>query len=118
MTAVVLVHHDDYADWVFDSHHLTQGRRFSKARESLLEFAHEAGIDVIEIASDLLPDRAALERDHDPTYVAQVMSHLSGDSSLRSLDSGFPRTRPTRNELTMNATVKQTASGSSTRSSP
>ena len=35
MTAVVLVHHDDYADWVFDSHHPTQGRRFTKARELL-----------------------------------------------------------------------------------
>ena len=33
MTAVVLVRHDDYADWVFDSHHPTQGRRFTKARE-------------------------------------------------------------------------------------
>ena len=31
MTAVVLVHRD-YADWVFDSHHPTQGRRFTKAR--------------------------------------------------------------------------------------
>lgn len=36
MTAVVLVHHDDYADWVFDSHHPTQGRRFTQARELLL----------------------------------------------------------------------------------
>ena len=33
MTSVVLIHHDDYADWVFDSHHLTKGRRFTKARE-------------------------------------------------------------------------------------
>ena len=60
MTAIVLVHHDDYADWVFDSHHPTQGRRFTKARELVLELADEAGIDVIEIVSDLLPDRAVL----------------------------------------------------------
>ena len=73
MTAVVLVHHDDYADWVFDSHHPTQGRRFTKARELLLEFADNAGVDVIEIASDLLPDRAVLETVHDPTYVSEVM---------------------------------------------
>jgi acetoin utilization protein AcuC len=73
MTAVVLVHHDDYADWVFDSHHPTQGRRFTEARELLLEFADNAGVDVIEIASDLLPDRAVLETVHDPTYVSEVM---------------------------------------------
>ena len=33
MTVVVLVYHDDYADWACDSHHPTQGRRFTKARE-------------------------------------------------------------------------------------
>ena len=60
MTAVVLVHHDDYADWVFDSHHPTQGRRFTKGRELLLELADEAGIDVIEIDSDLPFDRGPL----------------------------------------------------------
>ena len=57
MTAVVLVHHDDYAGWVFDSHHPTQGRRFTKARELLLGLADEARIDVTEIDSDLLPVR-------------------------------------------------------------
>ena len=41
MTSVVLVHHDDYADWVFDSHHPTQGRRFTKARELVLELHAE-----------------------------------------------------------------------------
>ena len=74
MTAVVLVHHDDYADWVFDSHHPTQGRRFAKARELLLELADDAGIDVIEIDSDLLPDRAVLETVHDPVYVDEVIA--------------------------------------------
>ena len=73
MTAVVLVHHDDYADWVFDSHHPTQGRRFTKARELLLELADEAGVEVIEIDSDLLPDRAVLESVHDPKYVDEVI---------------------------------------------
>lgn len=74
MTAVVLVHHDDYADWVFDSHHPTQGRRFTKARELLLELADEAGIDVIEIDSGLLPDLAVLETVHDPVYVDEVIA--------------------------------------------
>ena len=74
MTAVVLVHHDDYAGWVFDSHHPTQGRRFTKARELLLELADDDGIDVIEIDSDLLPDRAVLETVHDPVYVDEVIA--------------------------------------------
>ena len=73
MTAVVLVHHEDYADWVFDSHHPTQGRRFTKARELLLELADDAGIEVIEIDSGLLPDRAVLETAHDPVYVDEVI---------------------------------------------
>ncbi len=75
MTAVVLVHHDDYADWVFDSRHPTQGRRFTRARELLLDCAYEAGIEVIEIDSDLLPDRAVMETVHDPTYVDEVILH-------------------------------------------
>ena len=74
MTAIVLVHHDDYADWVFDSHHPTQGRRFTKAQELLLELAEEAGIEVFELDSDLLPDRAVLESVHDPAYVDQVIA--------------------------------------------
>lgn len=73
MTAIVLVHHDDYADWVFDSHHPTQGRRFTKAQELLLELAEEAGIEVFELDSDLLPDRAVLEAVHDPGYVDEVI---------------------------------------------
>ena len=75
MTAVVLVHHDDYAGWVFDSHHPTQGRRFTRAREFLLASADEAGIEVIEIPSDLMPNRAVLETVHDPGYVDEVIVH-------------------------------------------
>ncbi len=74
MTAVVLVHHDDYADWVFDSHHPTQGRRFIRVRERLLELGGAAGIEVIEVASDYLPDRGVLERVHDPVYVDEVIA--------------------------------------------
>ncbi len=37
--SLVLVHSDEYANWVFDAQHPTQGRRFMKARERLLELA-------------------------------------------------------------------------------
>lgn len=75
MTAVVLVHHDDYADWVFDSHHPTQGRRFMKSRELLLGNAVPAGVEVIEFASDYLPHREILEAVHEPEYVDEVITH-------------------------------------------
>jgi acetoin utilization protein AcuC len=89
MTAVVLVHHDDYADWVFDSHHPTQGRRFIKARELLLEFAGAAGMEVIEVASDYLPDRGVLELVHDPVYVeAVIVGGRSGEWAGERPDLG------------------------------
>ena len=52
---IVLVHSDEYANWVFDSHHPTQGRRFVLAREMLFEQAAELGLKVEERDSDYLP---------------------------------------------------------------
>ena len=37
--SIYLVHSDRYKEWVFDSNHPTQGRRFTNARELLLESA-------------------------------------------------------------------------------
>jgi len=89
MTAVVLVHHDDYADWVFDSHHPTQGRRFIRARERLLELGGAAGIEIFEVASDYLPDRELLELVHDSMYVDEVIGQgLSGEWPGERADLG------------------------------
>lgn len=71
--SIVLVHSDEYANWVFDAQHPTQGRRFMMARERLLELAPEAGVTVREIESDLLPGPATLELVHGPGYVHSVI---------------------------------------------
>lgn len=70
---VVLVHSDVYADWIFDAHHPTQGRRFILAREMLLKDAEEAGVVVKELPSDFLPDRELLHLVHTPDYIDQVL---------------------------------------------
>jgi acetoin utilization deacetylase AcuC-like enzyme len=70
---LVLVHSDEYANWVFDTQHPTQGRRFMKARERLFALALEAGVTVREVESDLLPGPANLELVHDPGYVHDVL---------------------------------------------
>ena len=62
MTApgIVLVHADEYAGWVFDSGHPTQGRRCTLAREMLLAAAHTAQVEVKEKQADFLPTREQL----------------------------------------------------------
>ena len=71
---IVLVHSDEYAGWVFDSHHPTQGRRFMLAREMLLEQATTKGLAVEERESNLLPERDLLHLVHTPEYVDQVLT--------------------------------------------
>ena len=47
--SIYLVHSDKYKEWIFDETHPTQGRRFSNARDLLLEEASKDSIEVIEI---------------------------------------------------------------------
>lgn len=85
-STIALIHSDDYANWVFDSHHPTQGRRFMKARELLLRQAPEHGISVLEIESDYFPTREQLEAVHDPAYIDDVLVHgRSGEWSGQRL---------------------------------
>lgn len=91
---LVLVHSDEYANWVFDSQHPTQGRRFMKARERLVELAPEAGIVVREVESDLLPGPATLELVHSPGYVhAVIVDGLSNEWSGPRPDLGVLASR-------------------------
>ena len=71
---IVLVHSDEYAGWVFDSHHPTQGRRFMLARQMLLEQAATQGLVIEERESNLLPERDLLHLVHTPKYVDEVLS--------------------------------------------
>ena len=72
---VVLVHSEEYANWIFDAYHPTQGRRFMLAREMLLKEAQEAGLEVKELPADFLPERELLHLVHTPDYVDQVLIH-------------------------------------------
>ncbi len=91
---LVLVHSDEYANWVFDSQHPTQGRRFMKARERLVELAPEAGIAVREVESDLLPGPATLKLVHAPGYVhAVIVDGLSNEWSGPRPDLGVLASR-------------------------
>ena len=69
---VVLVHSDEYANWVFDKNHPTQGRRFINARNLFLDGAKANQIEVREV-SPSAASRADLERVHSVGYVAEVL---------------------------------------------
>lgn len=71
---VVLVHSDEYANWVFDADHPTQGRRFVLAREMLLDQAIDEGVKVMELPADFLPERELLHLVHTSDYVDQVLT--------------------------------------------
>jgi len=70
--SIYLVHSDKYKEWIFDETHPTQGRRFSNARDLLLEEASKDSIEVIEI-----PPRPAtreeLLRVHTSSYIDEVL---------------------------------------------
>lgn len=75
---LAVIHSDAYEGWVFDPSHPTQGRRFIKAYEWLLDLAPAAGVDVVTVDSDRLPEVAVLHRVHDAAYIEQVV--VDGES--------------------------------------
>ena len=75
---LALVHSPAYAEWVFDAHHPTQGRRFIAAREQLLAQAPDAKVHVLELDSDRFPTFDELRYAHSLDYIEQVL--LDGQS--------------------------------------
>ena len=76
--ALTVVHSDDYAGWVFDASHPTQGRRFMNARDLVLAHAAESGVRVTQVESDLLPAFSTMQLAHTAEYVESVV--LGGES--------------------------------------
>ena len=70
---LVLIHSDEYANWVFDPNHPTQGRRFTLAKERLLDLAPESGVEVVEIDSNYLPTIEQLESVHEHLYIEDLL---------------------------------------------
>jgi acetoin utilization protein AcuC len=85
-TTTVLVHSDQYANWIFDPTHPTQGRRFINARNQFVELMKEDEALFTEV-EPRLATKAELERVHAPSYIDEVLeSHLSGQWSGKRAD--------------------------------
>jgi len=85
-TTTVLVHRDQYANWIFDPTHPTQGRRFINARNQFVKLMKEDTVLFTEV-EPRLATRAELERVHAPNYIDEVLNdHLSGQWSGKRAD--------------------------------
>ena len=72
------MHADEYKNWIFDSSHPTQGRRFNNARDLLITSAKKEGINVIEILPRLATE-AELLRVHTPAYICLLYTSDAAD---------------------------------------
>jgi acetoin utilization protein AcuC len=75
---IAFIHSDEYANWVFDEAHPTQGRRFIKAAELLREIEAESNLEIAEIESDYFPPFKQLQYAYTRKYIEQVL--LDGES--------------------------------------
>lgn len=77
MEHAVLVHSPEYANWVFDAKHPTQGRRFLHGRNKIILEAQQRKLNVWEIAPEY-PSTEDLHLVHDMDYVFDVV--IKGES--------------------------------------
>lgn len=80
-TDTVLVHSDQYAHWIFDPTHPTQGRRFINGRNLLIDLMNAQGNPFTEV-EPRLATRSELERVHNPSYIDEILiNHTSTEWS-------------------------------------
>lgn len=76
--SLALIHSKKHANWIFDSNHPTQGRRYINAHKKLIELTNFSGVDLFES----LPRVATLEElalVHSNDYIKSVVDeHRSG----------------------------------------
>ena len=78
MRETVLIHSDEYANWVFDQSHPTQGRRFISAKKSL-EVQMGSKNSQLTIVEPRLATKAELSRVHSSQYIDEVLeNHVTG----------------------------------------
>lgn len=91
-----LIHSDEYANWLFDPSHPTQGRRFMNAKTLLTQVLSEKNTELIIVDPRLVTEDELL-RVHSSRYIAEVLhdhksSQWSGArpdlSSLAALFAG------------------------------
>jgi acetoin utilization protein AcuC len=75
MKKALLIHDDQYQNWIFDPTHPTQGRRFKLAAELLIHEASKLNQHELEVKA---PKPASLDQlllVHEPEYLDQVLNH-------------------------------------------
>lgn len=72
MEDAIIVHSPDYANWIFDASHPTQGRRFLHGRNQIILKAQDRRLNVDEIEPQF-PHHDDLHSIHDITYVHEVI---------------------------------------------
>jgi len=89
-TTMVLVHSDQYANWIFDPSHPTQGRRFINAKKLLEELMGNTNTP-LTILDPRLAIKSELLRRHSSEYISEVLvNHVTGQ---------WAGTRPDLSEL-------------------
>lgn len=71
MEDAIIVHTPEYANWIFDPTHPTQGRRFLHGRNQIILKAQDRHLNVDEIEPEM-PHTDDLHLVHDITYVHEV----------------------------------------------
>jgi acetoin utilization protein AcuC len=72
MKDMIIVQSDEYANWIFDPTHPTQGRRFIKGYESIIMHGKTHGLSIETIEPQPV-SAATLTEIHSPQYVDEVM---------------------------------------------
>ena len=67
-----LIHSDEYANWIFDPSHPTQGRRFMNAKTLLTKVLSEKNTELIIVEPRLVTEDELL-RVHSSRYIAEVL---------------------------------------------
>jgi len=78
MEHAIIVHSPDYANWVFDPSHPTQGRRFLHGRNQIMLEAQRRHLNVDEYEPEM-PHTDDLLLIHDPVYIHDVT--IRGESN-------------------------------------
>ena len=85
-----LIHTPQYAKWVFDTDHPTQGRRYINTHERLLLLAKIQGVEIVEVRPRQATN-SEIERVHSREYVDSILSD--------GLSSEWEGTRPDMGHL-------------------
>ncbi len=68
-----LIHSPEHAEWIFDSAHPAQGRRYINAYEKLLSLAKRYDVEIVEVAPRIATE-SELERVHSRAYLDSVLN--------------------------------------------